>query len=220
MREIQDMYDVCGIANPLMWSLMDIKYVISDRVDSNQILLPVYKGERNILYNRSVLPRAFFVSEYKQASGIEILNHIKRKDFDPREVAYVMEDPRVSIDPPDSTTFARYVAYGLQNLAIKVRASGNNLLFLSESWYPKGWKAYVDGHETPIYRLNYMFRGVVVPSGEHTVTMRMVSETYNIGETMSLWINIVVLGGVLGLSGYNLINRKNAQKSEQTLKST
>jgi hypothetical protein len=42
------------------------------------------------------------------------------------------------------------------------------LLVISDAWHP-GWRAAIDGVEAPIHRANYMFRGVFVPAGEHTV---------------------------------------------------
>lgn len=201
MRQIQDMYDVCGIGNPLMWNLMNVKYIISDRMDSNQILLPVYRGERNVLWNRTALPRTFFVASYKVATGLEILNNIKQMNFNPEEVGYFMEDPKLSVDAPQPGAKAEYTHFGIQDIELKVHATGNNLLFLSEAWYPEGWKAFLDGNEIPIYRMNYMFRSVLVSAGDHILTMKFEPKGFYLGKQLSLWINILVLGG-LGYFGF------------------
>ncbi|MDR1305354.1 MAG: YfhO family protein [Verrucomicrobiales bacterium] len=53
-------------------------------------------------------------------------------------------------------------------LALTVSAAAPRLLIVSDSWYP-GWRAFIDGQETPLHRANYLFRGVFVPAGEHTI---------------------------------------------------
>jgi hypothetical protein len=209
MRQIQDAFDVVGLGNPLFWGLMNVKYIISARPDSNQVLLPVYRGEKNVLYNRATLPRAFFVNRYEVAHGLEILNNIKEMKFHPHDLAYGMEKIDVKIDPPQENASVQYTHYGIQDLALKVNATGNNLIFLSESWYPEGWKAYIDGNEIPIYRLNYMFRGVIVPQGEHTVTMKFEPRGYYVGKNISLVLNVVVLGFLFANIVVLLVKRKN-----------
>jgi uncharacterized membrane protein YfhO len=42
---------------------------------------------------------------------------------------------------------------------------------ISDSWYP-GWRARVDGHSADIWKINTAIRGVLVPAGRHTVTMK------------------------------------------------
>jgi hypothetical protein len=208
MRQVQDMFDIAGIGNPLMWGLMNVKYIISDRPDSSQILLPVFRGEKNILYNKAELPRAFFVNRYEIAKGIDILNNIKEMKFNPRDVTYVMDDPKVQIESPKEGASVQYTHYGTQDLEVKAKATGNNLLFLSESWYPAGWKAFIDGSETPIYRLDYMFRGIVVPAGAHTVTMKFEPTSFFLGRSMSLGMNLLVLGSLAALGIKFIIRRK------------
>jgi hypothetical protein len=46
---------------------------------------------------------------------------------------------------------------------------GNTILVLTDPFFP-GWFAHIDGQETPVIRTNSLFRGVVVPPGEHRVT--------------------------------------------------
>jgi hypothetical protein len=55
-----------------------------------------------------------------------------------------------------------------EEVTIDCDAPRPGLLVLRDTWYP-GWRAAVDGAETPIYRVNGCFRGVSVPQGRHTV---------------------------------------------------
>ncbi|HOV98702.1 MAG TPA: YfhO family protein [Bacteroidota bacterium] len=197
MRQIQDIFDVVGIGNPLLWGLMDVKYIISDRPDSSQLFASVFNGQRYVLYNRAHMPRAFFVNRYEVAKDIDILTNIKDMNFDPMDVAFLMDDPKLTIDPPKDSASVKYSRYGIQDLELDVTATGNNLLFLSESWYPAGWKAYLDGQEAPIYRLNYMFRGIAVPPGTHKIAMTFKPQTFYVGKTISLIINLITVGGLL-----------------------
>jgi uncharacterized membrane protein YfhO len=82
---------------------------------------------------------------------------------------------------------------------MNVTATGNNLLFISETYYPEGWKAYVDGNEIPIYRINYLFRSVVIPAGKHVLEMKFEPRGFYLGKTISLIVNILVLLGLITL---------------------
>ena len=97
----------------------------------------------------------------QKASAMEILNKVKNNQFDPKEIAFV-EDADIKVDKPDSTATVQTEKYGDENIYLNVNASGNNFLFLGDTYVGKGWKAYVDGNETPIYRANHNFRGIII----------------------------------------------------------
>jgi uncharacterized membrane protein YfhO len=63
------------------------------------------------------------------------------------------------------------VHYTTNQAEMKVQASREAILVLSDSYYP-GWTAEIDGSPTTIYRANITQRAVVVPAGEHRVSFR------------------------------------------------
>jgi hypothetical protein len=212
MRAYQDMDDVIGMGNPLLWGLMNVKYIITNTPDSSAALGLVYNGRDMKVYgNRFMLPRAFFVNRYEVTDGLTILNKIKDMSFNPRDVAFFMEDPKISVEPPHPSAGAEIVRYGIQDLEIKTTTTGNNLLFLSETYYPVGWKAFIDGKEIPIYRANYLFRAVVVPPGVHKLEMKFEPKGFYFGKNLSLVANIVILGG-LGFFGFDYWRKKRTPK--------
>ncbi|MCX6133067.1 MAG: YfhO family protein [Ignavibacteriales bacterium] len=212
MRAYQDMDDVIGMGNPLLWGLMNVKYIISNTPDSSGAIGLVYSGRDMKVYgNRFQLPRAFFVNKYEVADGLTILNKIKDMTFNPREVMYFMEDPKVSVEPVNAAASVDIVRYGIQDLELRTTTGGNNLLFLSETYFPVGWKALLDGKEIPIYRANYLFRAVVVPAGQHKLEMKFEPKGFYLGKNLSLAANILVLGG-LGFFGFDYWRKKRTPK--------
>jgi hypothetical protein len=212
MRAYQDMDDVIGMGNPLLWGLMNVKYIISNTTDSSGALGLVYSGpEMKVYGNRFQLPRAFFVNKYEIADGLSILNKIKEMSFNPRDVMYFTEDPKVTVEPVHPAASVEITHYGIQDLGMKTTTAGNNLLFLSEAYYPVGWKALLDGKEIPIYRANYLFRAVVVPAGQHKIEMKFEPKGFYLGKNLSLAANILVLGG-LGFFGYDYWRKKKSPK--------
>ncbi len=198
-RAYQDMIDVAGPTNPLVWQLMNVKYIISNTQDSSGLLALAYRGAQHSIYQyKYALPRAFFVDAAQVASGAATLEKIKSMAFNAYQVAFVEKEIEEKIDPPDSTARVAITRYGIQDLQLRVKASGNNLLFLSEMYYPVGWTAWLDGKEIPIHRLDYMFRGVVVPKGAHDLEMRYASRGYALGKDISLGVNVLVLCAGVG----------------------
>ena len=198
MRAYQDMVDVAGLGNPLVWQMMNIKYLITNRDESNPGLVQVYNSPGTKVYAfRSWLPRAFFVNRCEVSNSLSTLNKIAAMSFDPRDIAFLSRSIAAKIDSPLQGAEATIVHFGIQDIEVRATATGNNLLFLSETYYPKGWKAFVDGNEAEILRLDYLFRGVVIPPGTHTVMLKFEPESFILGKNISLASNIIVLSGLV-----------------------
>jgi hypothetical protein len=137
------------------------------------------------------------VKRYEVSDALSILSKIRDGAFDPRDVVFFQDDPKLQIEPPHPAATAEFLSYGIQDMELKVTTAGNNLLFFSETYYPEGWKAYVDGKETPIYRADYLFRAVVVPPGIHKLEMKFEPTGFYLGKNLSLFANLFVIGALV-----------------------
>ncbi|MGE5497855.1 MAG: YfhO family protein, partial [Syntrophothermus sp.] len=105
-----------------------------------------------------------------------------------------LEEGGLSIDRPDTTqAYVKVNQYKDEYISIKAKATGNNLMFLGDTYYPKGWKALVDGKETKIYRVNHAFRGIVVPRGEHTIEFRFEPVSFVISKYLALTLSALII---------------------------
>ncbi len=214
-RTIQDYYDVLGSpANPTFWRMLNIKYLVFDQQVSIPSLELIYSGEKTFVYkNNDALPRAYFVSTVAKRPSIEILNMVKEKRFDPKFIAFVDVEIE-NIEVPDSTAFVNIVEFKDEYIELDVNASGNNFLFLGDTYFPKGWSSSIDGAETKIYKANHGFRGIVVPQGKHKVVFTYLPQSFVISKYLSLILSaLVILGLVIGT--ILTLNKKKATIEEQ-----
>ena len=73
----------------------------------------------------------------------------------------------------------------LNEVEVEVITPRAAMFVFNDSWAP-GWKAYVDGVERPALRVNYAFRGVVVPEGPHRVVFVYRPQFFFIGLAVSV----------------------------------
>ncbi|MCM1320684.1 MAG: YfhO family protein [Bacteroides sp.] len=67
----------------------------------------------------------------------------------------------------------------------KINADSASMLFLSIP-FSKGWKAFVDGIQVPLYRTQVMYSGLFLEQGEHIVTLKYSNPLIKAGFALSL----------------------------------
>lgn len=82
-------------------------------------------------------------------------------------------------------------------LRYEYTAADEALAVFSEIYYDKGWKAFVDGKESPYLRVDYVLRGMVLPAGTHTVEWRFRAPGWGWTEGITLAASLVILAGAL-----------------------
>jgi uncharacterized membrane protein YfhO len=128
------------------------------------------EGKFKVYENTQSLPRAFLVGDYiVESEPQDIIDHIFNPDFDLERFIILEENLEGEITASDG--FVEFKTYRANEIELSVKSSTQQLLFLSDSYYPD-WKAYINDVETKIYRANYSFRAIVVPAGNHQVVFK------------------------------------------------
>jgi hypothetical protein len=173
----------------------------------------IYDGSDGRVYNVTrALPRAFLVPQVVAAPNeLTSLAMLIDEKFDARKAAIVIGEGTAretglpaavdaSLDQFEGT--ATIVGDRLNDVGIKVDTPRTAAVVLNDSW-DQGWKVWVDGVERPVLRVNYAFRGVVVPAGQHQVVFQYRPIPLLIGIAISaitlLFVITYYLAVILGL---------------------
>jgi hypothetical protein len=174
-----------------------------------------YAGEDGVVMeNTEVLPKAFFVdSLVTVARPIDALVFVAEGAFDPAVVA-VVETAEPLATVPDATSEARVRHYSPRLIEIETEREVDGFLVLSEVYYPPGWAAEVDGVRVPIYKTNYVLRGIPVPAGSHTARLNFDPPSYVIGRPITYAAHIVMWLSIIGLLGLAFRRRREIVSSQ------
>ncbi|MBC7263481.1 MAG: YfhO family protein [Chloroflexi bacterium] len=159
----------------------------------------VYRSEDVAIYeNRDAMPRAYLVHRAEVvASDEEALARLQARDFSPREVVYLLDGEGRPTGPPGSDDVVIVEEYAPMRVSLTTISDADGYLVLADSYYP-GWRAYVDGVETPVCRANLMMRAVYVPAGRHAVTFVYKPRMFRLGFVLA-GLAVVGMGGVRGV---------------------
>lgn len=78
---------------------------------------------------------------------------------------------------------------------------GNQLAVFSEIYYPIGWKAYVDGKEENVLKVDYLLRGLELSNGKHQIEFVYDLPKYHSMNNIAR-ISSVFLILLLGFAGF------------------
>jgi hypothetical protein len=96
----------------------------------------------------------------------------------------------------DSTAKIELVKNENDIVTYKSNTKTQQFAVFSEVYYNKGWNAYIDGQLTPYAKVNYVLRGMPIPSGQHEIVFKFEPKTHILGRTLSgigNWLMLVLL---------------------------
>ena len=78
-----------------------------------------------------------------------------------------------------------FETYSDRGMSLNVLADQESPLVISNIYYP-GWKAFINGKNVPIYRVNYLLQAVIVPAGESLVEFKFLPRSFYNGFYISV----------------------------------
>ncbi len=151
--------------------------------------------------NEAALGACWFVKNIKYVNGAAA-EMGALTNFNPADTAIVdagFKSIAGTINASDSTSNIKLVGYDNDDIKYASQSNVPNFAVFSEVYYPVGWKAYIDGKETPYCKVNYVLRGMPVPAGKHDIEFKFHPTSYYTGQSFNLcWKCIILLLCLIG----------------------
>ena len=130
------------------------------------------------------MPRAYIVNRaLVEKEPFKALQRLSTPKFDPSREVVLAND--ISIQPAGALiTDVKFLRYDNTIVTIHAEANQDGVFILADSFYP-GWKAFIDGQETKIYRANHFFRALALPKGQHRIEFRYDPLSFRLGLVIS-----------------------------------
>jgi hypothetical protein len=171
LRNYQDLMDAKGFSRPHILDMLNVKYVLTRKKINNPNFIAL-KDVPGVFQNKNVLPKAWIVGNVKSVeTQRESLMETLLNGFDPSNTAIIYKYQGEPLNGMASGQ-VDVISRTENKVNIISQSETGGLLVLSEIYYKPGWRAYVNGEETPVYQTNHILRSIYVPSGEHQIEFR------------------------------------------------
>ena len=177
--------------NMEVFNMLNTKYFIAANPQTRQPIAQMNPG---------ALGNAWFVKTLKYVPNADA-EMAALNDFHPADTAVIdqREKSKVAFEPQfDSLATIRMTSNLNDVVTYESNAASNQFAVFSEVYYPNGWTATIDGKEAPIAKVNYVLRGMSIPSGKHTIEFRFEPASYKTGNMITLIAGIISILLVLG----------------------
>ena len=136
------------------------------------------------------------VPQQSLAADFAIINILSDHSFDARKEAVVEGAPDMK-QQCETIGTVQILEYLPNRVILEAESACPAFLVLSDAYYP-GWKVKIDsGTEIEPVKTNYLFRGVNIPSGEHTIIFEFKPKSFRIGLLIS--VSALILGSIASL---------------------
>lgn len=194
-------------ALPNALPLLGVKYVLnfnSSPPPTPQFDL-VYSNTVTVYRNSQFVGRALTVFNYSVDKPASILTKLRSDSFNPRQSLLLEQQPN---DPGPRLSGAEaskacdgstteITSEKPDKLTVDASMSQPGFLLLLDTWYP-GWKATVNGVESPILRADYNFRAVQLPAGKSVIQFCYQPESFRLGIGLFLAGLVITTGLFVG----------------------
>ena len=182
-----------------LWQLLNVRYVTTQRPGFPNADVVAQDGKNNLLRLNNSLPRAWLVGAAQVADDQTALAAMATSEFNPQALAYIANLLPFPLVPDNTATPVTFDLHTPEHLVLSINSLTDELLVISEVYYP-GWRATIDGIETPILRADVALRAIPVRAGPHKVELIFDPLSVKIGIVITLITIFSVVFGTLVIS--------------------
>jgi uncharacterized membrane protein YfhO len=175
-------FEFWKLPSRLLWG---VGYTIAAKPSEEGDLVFTGISGMRLYRHKGVFPRAWAIHELVQTPTAEAGRRMIQEQLpDFLHLGYTLTaaPPLESCDARDEVALTER---STDRVRIRARLNCRGMVVLSDVFFP-GWRADIDGNAAPIFEVNGAMRGVVVPRGDHVITMRYRPASALAGALLSL----------------------------------
>jgi hypothetical protein len=175
---------VNNISKPTLLKNLGVEYIIASNeqvIEGYHKVYPSVQMPYAVFKSERPAPQIYFASSTININVQEQLETIKQNSLAYHQVGIERNSKDTTPEFLGSTTYD----LDINKINITTRANQSQYLFIGQTYRPQ-WKARIDGRTTPIYKANYNFMAIDVPSGDHHIDLIYTPITFTYGAILSL----------------------------------
>jgi len=191
MKRYDDVFNFYITQNHLgVLSMLNTKYIIAQNEEGNATTYENSEAHGNAWFIKNILFVNTPDEEILSLDSLDVKNNVViNKD----EFGQFFKTESASAYRLDSIANVKLVAYQPNYLKYKTNNLNDGFLVFSENYYAQGWNAYLDGKMVPHLRVNYILRGLQIPSGNHVIEFKFEPQVIEIGSTITMLSSVTLL---------------------------
>ncbi|WP_431134866.1 YfhO family protein [Psychroserpens mesophilus] len=190
MKRFDELYDFHIARNNMnVLNMLNTKYIIAEE-----------EGQVFPYTNEDANGNAWFISDLEKVnSANEEIQKLDSLNTNVKAIttSEVLNTKQYKVDSTASITLTEHKP---NYLKYKSSNQEEGFAVFSEMYYGQGWHSFLDGQEVPHQRVNYVLRGMEIPSGAHTIEFKFEPQVVNTGSSIALASSIMfallLLGGL------------------------
>ena len=190
---------------------------VLDMLNTRYLIVPGKEGQPEAQRRTTAFGAAWFVDSVVYAPSAQAeIDLLGETDLRTTAVVSSKEEAAAGPGPMPSGSGAsariELTEYRPNYLKYEYTTPEEAVAVFSEIFYDQGWKAYVDGEESPYFRADYVLRAMTLPAGTHTVEWRFRAPGWTAVEGVTLAASLAILLGAVAALVYCF--RKGKKKEE------
>jgi hypothetical protein len=157
------------------------------------------KGQEVAQQNPGALGNVWFIDNILWAKNAnEEIDALT--DFNPANTVVIDERFKENVDDfnikTNESNTIELSSFHPDKMGYTSNTSSEQFAVFSEIWYKgnEDWKVTIDGKEAEMIRVNYLLRGLKIPSGQHQIVFEFHPKSHYIGNMITLISSIVLIG--------------------------
>jgi hypothetical protein len=192
LRIYQDVIEkyLSGNTNQQVLNMLNTKYIIyRDPQLKQELAIPNPDAYNNCWLVKNVRITVDRIAAFKAIGS----TNLKDTAIVDKSFSSMVVQPQA-----DSTSTIKIIKYDNDAIEYEAICNGPQFAVFSEIYYPKGWNAYLDNKKVDYCNVNYILRGLSIPTGKHTIKFVFEPESVKKGTSLMFMASIVILFSLFG----------------------